>query len=137
MTPIVNDEVRIEMTYDKVSGFYTMDLIFKPDSKDLKLMWAAIQKHRLNVVYEPEKTWIFLFEIEEIGEEGATEIIVADILNPLVSYLVRKVPDEQAIPFGVEGNATCGGNTIRCLLHPDLVSFTGLHIDDVEENFED
>lgn len=134
---------RIELSIDKATGFYTLDVIFK-DEKDptLKMMWARLQRHKSNEVYQCDKTWIFYMKLMEENDVAEGALFTADILNPLSFYLIRTVPDQYIEDYEVESGVYCGGNTIRFLLHRDLVTFQYedidlSDIDNEDENGED
>lgn len=118
------DITRAELSLDKMTGFYVLDLSFK-DAEDpsLKLMWARLQKHKSNETYLCDKTWIFFIKLIEDEESAEGTAFAADILNPLVFYLIRRVPNEDVSDYEVEPGVFTGGNTIRFLLHRDLVTF--------------
>lgn len=132
------DNVRIELSLDQLNGFYTLDFIFDdPQNLTLKLFWAKLQKHKMNETYNPEKLWIFFIKlIENIdGDEleKRDSVLSVNILNPLAFYLVRTVPDSAVVDYEVEPGVFCGGNTVRMLLHKDLVTFQYDTIDFVDE----
>lgn len=134
------DIARAELSVDKVTGFYTLDLVFKnSDDATLKMMWAALQRHKSNEVFQCDKTWIFYIKlIEEENEDESEEMLfTADILNPLAFYLIRTIPNQLEFDYEVEQGVYCGGNTIRFLLHRDLVTFQYENVEEfVEENEE-
>lgn len=122
------ENARVELTLDQMSGFYLLDLIFdNPNNQTLKLLWAKLQRHKQNETYSPDKLWIFFIKlIENLDDEQMKKqgtVMSANILNPLAYFLIRTVPDEMIEDYQVEPNVFCGGNTIRLLLHKDLVTF--------------
>lgn len=131
------ETTRIEFSVDKVTGFYTLDLIFK-DSEEatLKMMWARLQKHKSNETYLCDKTWIFYMKLMEDEESAEGTQFTADILNPLAFFLIRTVPNQDVEDFEVEPGVFTGGNTIRFLLHRDLVTFQYEDVEGIDENME-
>lgn len=130
------DAKRIELSIDRMNGFYTLDLIFDScENTTLKMLWARLQKHKSNEVYQADKTWIFYMKLaqdDELLEDSA--IYTANIFNPLAFYLIRSVSNEEVKDFEIEENVFSGGNTIRFLIHPDLLTF---QFEELEENFEE
>jgi len=115
---------RIEMSLDQINGFYTLDIIFDScEDITLKTMWARSQKHHSNEVYQPDKTWIFYVKLVTQMPNDEGMVLTADILNPLAIYLIRRTPNELVPDYPVLDGGYSGGNTIRMLLHPELVTF--------------
>lgn len=129
--------VRIELCLDRMTGFYIMDIIFQDENDiSLKLLWAKLQKHKSNETYLGDKMWIFFIKlIENLSDdelEHTTGVYSADILNPLCFYLIRTIPDQKVEDYEVEPGVFSGGNTIRLLLHSDLVTFQYEDMEDDE-----
>lgn len=134
---------RAELSLDRLTGFYTLDLVF-PDENDLslKLLWQKLQKHRSNETYRSDTTWIFYIKMfENLTDEElefSNTVYTADILNPLAYFLVRTVPDQKVQDYPVEPGIYSGGNTIRMLLHRDLVTFQYETLEnDISEDIQD
>lgn len=123
------EEAMVELSMDWKTGFYTLDLIFNdPDNRFLKMMWANMQKHKSNEVYDGEKLWVFFINLIEnnsiVKEDGSSDIFMANIINPVLFFLTRQVPNQDVfVEYEDEGNVFYGGNCIRMLLHKDLVTF--------------
>lgn len=124
---------RVELTLDRMTGFYTLDFVFdSPNNKSLKLFWSRLQRHKMNETYESDKLWIFFIKLVQNtsnGELGDRVLFSANILNPLAFFLIRTVPEEEAKDYLVDTGVYCGGNTVRLLLHRDLVTFQYEEID--------
>ena len=136
------ENARVELSLDQMNGFYTLDVIFdSPENQSLKLFWARLQKHKLNETYTPEKLWIFFIKLienlddEQIEKQGV--VMSANVLNPLAFYLIRTISDDKVPDFEVEPGVYSGGNTVRLLLHKDLVTFQYDSINLVDEEDED
>lgn len=122
------EPARIELSIDQFIGFYTLDFIYK-DEKDpsLKTFWARLQNHKSNEVYMGDKKWIFYIKIVEDNKDVEKEsgiVYTVDILNPIAFFLIRTIPDDYVKDYLVAPNTYCGGNTVRMLLHNDLVTFS-------------
>lgn len=133
---------RAELSLDKMTGFFTLDLIFRDENDmSLKLLWAKLQKYKSDETYMSDRTWIFYIKMfENIPDEelGKTPVVyTADIMNPLAFFLIRSVPEQKVRDFEVEPGKFSGGNTIRLLLHPDLVTFRYEELENDMEQDED
>ena len=100
------------------------------------MMWARLQKHKSNETYLCDKTWIFYMKLMEDEESAEGTQFTADILNPLAFFLIRTVPNQDVENFEVEPGVFTGGNTIRFLLHRDLVTFQYEDVESVDEDME-
>lgn len=132
------EEAKVELSVDWKTGFYTLDLIFDdPDNRFLKMMWANLQKHKSNETFDGEKLWIFYISLIEnnsvVNENGDSDVFIANIVNPLLFFLTRQVPNQEIFNEEEEANVFYGGNCIRMLLHKDLVTFKYIPADDLKE----
>lgn len=134
------EDAEVELSLDWKTGFYTLDLIFDdPDNRCLKMMWASLQKHRENEIKEGDKPWIFYINLLEtnplVREDGGTDVFMVNIINPLIFFLTRQVPNQDVfVEYEDEGHVFYGGNCIRMLLHKDLVTFKYIPSEEMFEN---
>ena len=116
---------RIDLSLDKVNGHYLMDVVFDDcEEKSLKMFWARLQRHRMNEIYASDKTWVFYMKLvqdEDNPESGV--VYTANMFNPLAYFLIRTVPNEVVRDYEVDTGVHSGGNTVRLLFHPNLVTF--------------
>lgn len=121
------ENARVELFLDQTNGFYAMDLIFdSPDNKDLKLLWASLQKHHSNEVYQSSKMWIFYINLLENAQVEENVAYTGHVINPLMFSLTRQIPNQDLSEdeeVEIEHGIFQGGNVIRFVLHKDLVSF--------------
>lgn len=135
------EDAKVELSVDWRTGFYTLDLIFdSPENRFLKMMWAKLQRHKSNEVYMGDKLWVFYISLMETGSalsgEKNKDVFVANIMNPVLFFLTRQVPNQDAgEEFETELGSGCylGGNCIRMLLHKDLVKFKYIPSEELEE----
>ena len=124
------DKPHIELSIDmKYPQFYVMDIIFRSyDDPELKLLWGRLQRFKKNMTNDPEKTWIFYFNILEkasVTQQTSEQdsLFIANIFNPTIFYLSREIPDMLAVDTeGNDGNLH-GGNVIRMLIPIEFVTF--------------
>lgn len=116
--------------------FFVMDVIFQsPDEPELKMLWGRLQKFKRQITNDPDKTWIFYFHILEnasvsVDTAAKDTLLTCNVLNPLVFYLTREVPnmlaeDKAAVhnQFDTEKVDLMGGNIIRMVIPAGLVTF--------------
>lgn len=121
---------RVEISQDKKNpGFYVLDVIFDSyDDPELKLMWGRLQRFKKAQLENPDKTPIFYINILEsdgvsIQELEQNTLLVGNVLNPLLFYLTREVPNLLALETKEE-DVLYGGNMIRMLVSEQLITFT-------------
>ena len=108
-------------------GFIAMDIVFNAyDDTELKLLWSRLKKFEDNQIKDPEKTWILHFTLLDTGslsEESEKEdvLLIAHLVNPVMSYLTREMPTDQVEERAVN-NERVGGNTVRMLFTTAYVS---------------
>lgn len=131
------DNARIELSLDKSTGFYTMDLIFdNSDNTDLKLLWSSLQHHKSNETFFGDKMWIFYMNLMEKDSAYEENVFTANVLNPVMFFLTRQIPNQEVEEEEYEKGMFVGGNVIRFLLHKDLVSFQYMNVNESEEKTE-
>ncbi len=117
--------------------FYTIDIVFPScDCLDLKLLWLKLEQYKkADRKIDDGKQAIFLiqvsenFEMEEI--DSVKNRIFCNIINPLLFYLTREVPNQLVEEVKTEDGLQ-GGNIIRLLCQSPLVTFDVLG--DVDTN---
>lgn len=120
----------IELSFDANNpDFFVMDIIYRGyDDPELKMLWARLQNFKRNTRLNPEKTWIFYFNLLErdsvsMDAEVKDILHMANVFNPTLFYLTRETPDYLAIDMKNMDGELCGGNVIRMLIPIQFVSF--------------
>lgn len=108
--------------------FYEMDIVFEsPYDAGLKLLWLKMEHYRLKDLADDNKDInVFYFNImENFGEdrEDLNGLVVCNILNPMLSYLTRVSPTQEAAEVSMKDDTKTGGNILRMLIHASMVSF--------------
>lgn len=108
-------------------NFIQMDIKFNAyDDTELKLLWSRLKKMEDSVRREPDKMWIFNFtlvEMESISEDEDSNdtLLIAHLVNPVMSYLTRETPTDLSEEKLYQGELV-GGNVVRLLFTPEYVS---------------
>lgn len=119
----------VDMSYCiNVPGYLKVDIIFNAyDDTELKLLWGRLQRAKKNEQEQPDKMWIFHFNIMERASisddtEVNDTVFIAHVINPYMVYLTRETPTTVAEDRLVKGELL-GGNVIRMLIPVELVQF--------------
>lgn len=110
------------------TDIFTVDLIFRsPEDTGLKLFWGRLNQYLDAQNKESEKDWIFYINILEkasvsLDADAADELLTCNIINPLIFYLTRQIPDMKTSDEVVRGEMQ-GGNIIRMLVPAKLLTF--------------
>ena len=108
--------------------FYTIDIIFPSyDSLELKLLWLKLEQFKkADRNIEEGKQAAFLINVSENFEmnevESVKNRVFCNIVNPVLFYLTREVPNQLVEEIKTEDGLQ-GGNIIRCLCHSSSVVF--------------
>ena len=114
--------------HDKLNpGFIRLDIRFNAyDDTELKLLWSRLKKFEDGMRNEPDKTWIFNITLLDTNSVSTEEdindnLLIAYLVNPVMSYLTRENPTDLAEERIVNGDLL-GGNVVRLLFDTRLVS---------------
>lgn len=129
---------------DKFNDLLTVDICFTDsNSTQLRMLWNNLQKFLQNRTKYPQGQWIFYFNILEkestlnTNEDGISDVLICNLLNPIIFYLTREKPDTPAKDEEVDGQML-GGNIIRMLFTKPLVTFelSSIDVGTVMEEFD-
>lgn len=124
--PSVVGEVRTELSVDRLTGFYSLDLYFE-DSEDANLLalWGSLFDCRQKQIYETDTNWVSHFKLTQVVEnmDQGTDVLTAELINPLIYSITREKPDQKVSEFEFQENMLFGGNIIRMVFHPNTVTF--------------
>lgn len=119
--------VELSMDYS-IPGYFTLDIIYHSYAEpELKMLWNRLQNFKRNLAEQGEKTWIFYINILEKASvsrqtENRDNLLMCHILNPIIFYLTREVPNLMTDEHNVN-NELQGGNIIRMLIPENAVRF--------------
>lgn len=108
--------------------FYEMDIVFEsPYDMGLRLLWLKMEHYRLMDFKDDNKDInVFYFNIMENFDEDREDLnglVICNVLNPMLSYLTRVAPQQDAAEISMKDNTKMGGNILRMLVHASMVSF--------------
>lgn len=108
--------------------FYEMDIVFEsPYDTGLRLLWLKMEHYRLMDLKENNNNInVFYFNIMENFDEDREDLnglIVCNVINPMLSYLTRVSPSQEAAEISMKDDTKMGGNIVRMLVHASMVSF--------------
>ena len=124
---VANAAVQISRN-SRYADLFVVDIIFKSaDDTELKLFWGRLQKHLQNQSQYANQDWIFyinLLERASVTQQTHKQdtLLTANIINPLLCYLTREVPN-QAIHDTEIDHEMLGGNIIRMLVPTTLLTY--------------
>ena len=119
------------------NDLYTVDFIFKSsDDTELKLFWLRLQKYLKNQSEHPDKDYIFYIQLLEKASvtqqtEHNDNLLICNMINPILFYLTREVPDQKIHDQNVKGEMI-GGNIIRMIIGNQNLTFN--IISDIDTN---
>lgn len=114
--------------------FYEMDIVFdSPCDMGLRLLWLKMEQYRLKDLAEDSMEakasggiHVFYFNIMENPKKDSNDLnglVVCNVLNPMLAYLTRVSPAQDALEASAGDNEKIGGNILRMLIHASMVSF--------------
>ena len=122
-------KARCNLSFDKMNPqFLSFEIVFNSyEDTELKLLWGRLQRHLSNERTNPEKTWVFYFNIVERGSvdiDSTTNdtLLIGHLMNPVMFYLSRETPVTMAVDIEKDGELH-GGNVIKMLVPLELFSF--------------
>lgn len=110
------------------NDLYTVDIVFPNcESDELRFLWKNLEKHMDNQLKYPTNRWVFYFNIlekEDILLEENAPVLTVNIINPLICFLTRQVPDMKTNNEVKKEEIMQGGNIIRMLVTNENLTFS-------------
>lgn len=117
------------LSFDRLYPQYiTFEIYFQScDDTELKLLWGRLQRHLKNQRENPEKRWVFYFNIlekESISDDISINdtLSIGHIMNPIMTFITREMPSMLSEEFIYQGDLM-GGNILKMLIPIELFSY--------------